>query len=63
MGLGQFGEYHYLTAHNSYLLALAELGPIGMLLFSIVVYLSLKIPLGVLRQVDAGRRSGCSARR
>jgi hypothetical protein len=51
VGLGQFGEYHYLTAHNSYLLALAELGPIGMLLFSIVVYLSLKIPLGVLRQV------------
>jgi hypothetical protein len=37
VGLGQFGEYHYLTAHNSYLLTLAELGPVGLLLFSIVV--------------------------
>jgi hypothetical protein len=51
VGLGQFGEYHYLTAHNSYLLTLAELGPLGMLLFSIIVYLSLKIPLRVLRHV------------
>ena len=49
VGLGQFGEYHYLTAHNSYLLTLAELGPIGMLLFSTIVYVSLKIPFGVLR--------------
>jgi len=51
VGLGQFGEYHYLTAHNSYLLTLAELGPLGMLLFSIVIYVSLKIPLTVLRHV------------
>jgi O-antigen ligase len=51
VGLGQFGEYHYLTAHNSYLLTLAELGPPGMLLFSIIVYLSLKIPVAVLRHV------------
>jgi O-antigen ligase len=48
VGLGQFGEYHYMTAHNSYLLALAELGLPGMLLFSIILYLSAKIPIAVL---------------
>lgn len=53
VGLGQFGDYHYLTAHNSYLLTLAELGPPGMLLFSIIVYLSLKIPFTVLRRKAA----------
>jgi hypothetical protein len=50
VGLGQFGEYHYMTAHNSYLLPLAELGFPGMLLFSIVLYLSSKIPLMALRR-------------
>jgi hypothetical protein len=40
-----------MTAHNSYLLALAELGLPGMLIFSIIVYLSAKIPVGVLRAV------------
>ncbi len=48
VGLGQFGEYHYMTAHNSYLLALAELGLPGMLLFSIVVYMAAKIPVEAL---------------
>ena len=33
VGLGQFVEHHYMTAHNSYLLAVAELGLPGMLLF------------------------------
>jgi hypothetical protein len=50
VGLGQFGEYHYLTAHNSYLLTLAELGLPGMLLFSNIVYLSVKIPVLALRR-------------
>jgi O-antigen ligase len=50
VGLGQFGEYHYLTAHNSYLLALAELGFPGMVLFSTIVYLSVKIPVLALRR-------------
>jgi hypothetical protein len=53
VGLGQFGEYHYMTAHNSYLLALAELGLPGMLLFGIVLYLSCKIPIAVLRHLSA----------
>lgn len=55
VGLGQFGEYHYLTAHNSYLLPLAELGLPGMLLFSIIVYLSSKIPIMALRRVASAR--------
>jgi hypothetical protein len=55
VGLGQFGEYHYKTAHNAYLLALAELGLPGMLLFGVIVYLSAKIPVMALRYV--GQRS------
>lgn len=53
VGLGQFTEYHYMTAHNSYILALAELGLPGMFLFGVVLYLSGKIPLSVLRHVPA----------
>ncbi len=49
VGLGQFNEYHYMTAHNSYLLALAELGLPGMLLFGLILASSIKIPLAVLR--------------
>jgi hypothetical protein len=50
VGLGRFSDYHYMTAHNSYLLTLAELGPPGMLLFGSIVYLSAKIPIEVLRR-------------
>jgi hypothetical protein len=53
VGLGQFTEHHYMTAHNSYLLALAELGLPGMLLFGALLYISAKIPVQVLRQVSA----------
>jgi hypothetical protein len=49
VGLGQFTEHHYMTAHNSYLLALAELGFPGMMLFSAMVYLSAKIPYASLQ--------------
>ena len=48
VGLGQFNEYHYMTAHNSYLLALAELGFPGMVMFGAVLYLSAKIPVVAL---------------
>jgi hypothetical protein len=53
VGLGRFTEYNYMTAHNSYLLALSELGIMGMFLFSSILYLSAKIPLAVLRDVDS----------
>jgi hypothetical protein len=54
VGFGQFGEYHYLTAHNSFMLTLAELGFPGMLLFSAILYVSLKIPVTLLQRVSAG---------
>jgi len=51
VGLGQFTEHHYMTAHNSYLLALGELGFPGMCLFVAILYLSAKIPLAALAHV------------
>jgi len=49
IGKGQFGEYHHLTAHNSYVLAAAETGLIGFALWSAVIYLAVKIPISGLR--------------
>lgn len=48
VGKGQFGEYHFLTAHNSYVLAAAETGLIGFAVWSCVIYLGVKIPLSAL---------------
>jgi hypothetical protein len=42
VGQRQFGEHHFMTAHNSYVLALAEIGFVGLCLFVIVLYLSIK---------------------
>ncbi len=42
VGPRMFGEHHFLTAHNSYVLTLAEMGIIGMFLFVCVLYLSIK---------------------
>jgi hypothetical protein len=42
IGARQFGEHHYMTAHNSFVLTLAELGFIGLVLFSTLIYLSIK---------------------
>ena len=46
-GVGQFhGESSTgLTAHNSYLLAAAETGLIGICLFALMLWLALKVPL------------------
>ncbi len=50
VGPGQFVEYHYLTAHNSFVLAVAELGFVGLFLFVAIVYVSAKMLLvGVSR--------------
>jgi O-antigen ligase len=51
VGLGQFIEWSYMTAHNSYMLALGELGFPGMVLFTIIIYLSAKIPLVAYRTI------------
>lgn len=54
VGLDRFLEHHHLTAHNSFLLTAAELGFLGMVLWSAVLWVSLKIPVLVLRAPAAG---------
>lgn len=50
VGPGQFVEHHYLTAHNSFVLAMAELGFVGLFLFVGLVYISAKtLIVGVAR--------------
>ncbi|MGK3982388.1 O-antigen ligase family protein [Sorangium sp. So ce136] len=57
VGAGQFGDESSfgLTAHNSYMLAAAETGLLGMCLFALVLYASLKVPLAIwLGDVEVG---------
>jgi O-antigen ligase len=42
VGARMFSEHHFLTAHNSYVLTLAELGLVGMFLFVAIIYLCMK---------------------
>jgi len=49
VGAKQFGEHHYLTAHNSALLALADMGPLGLFLFTAAIYFAFKITVAVQR--------------
>jgi hypothetical protein len=49
VGFSQYLEYHFLTAHNAYILAAGELGLPGMWMFATLVYLSIKIPVTVLQ--------------
>jgi len=51
VGARQFVEHHFLTAHNAYVLTLAELGFPGMVLFVAVNYLSVKCLLVGLREL------------
>lgn len=51
VGHDQFVRHHKLTAHNSFLLAAAEDGLPGILLWTSAVYFSLKVPVEVLRKV------------
>ncbi len=53
VGARLFTQHHYLTAHNSALLALAELGPIGLGLFTAVIYAAFKITIQVQRDFAA----------
>jgi hypothetical protein len=52
VGLGQLGEHELVAARSSFLVAAAELGLPGLWLLSLLVYLSLKIPLATLRRVS-----------
>jgi len=56
IGTGQFGEHTFngLTAHNSYVLAAAELGLPGSLLWLMLVYTSMKIPWVVATRPPPG---------
>src|SRR5690606_27016217 len=45
VGFGQYTEYHFLTAHNTVILVLAELGIIGTFIFTMLVWISIKTPL------------------
>jgi len=55
LGVSQFGEHtaNHLTAHNSYLLAAAELGLLGSFIWALLVYLSIKIPVLVASRPPA----------
>jgi O-antigen ligase len=52
LGLGQFTDESSigLTAHNAYVLAASEAGIIGLLLFGLALYLSLKVPVVIWRR-------------
>jgi hypothetical protein len=57
IGKSQFGEHHIRTAHNSFVLAAAELGLVGMALWVGVLYTGLKIVILAIRRYD-GRPDG-----
>jgi putative inorganic carbon (HCO3(-)) transporter len=42
VGYGNFTEYHFRTAHNSFVLCMAELGMFGFYAWSMLLYLSIK---------------------
>jgi hypothetical protein len=54
IGLAQFTEHYFITAHNSYVLSAAELGFPGMLLWTSLVYVSMKIPYVIATRPPAG---------
>ena len=47
----QFAEHHFLTAHNSFVLTLAELGIVGMFLFIAIIYLCVKTLIVGVREL------------
>jgi O-antigen ligase len=53
VGPRMFNTHFFLTAHNSYVLALAELGFVGLFLFVAILYLSYKTLFVGLRELGA----------
>jgi hypothetical protein len=56
VGIDQFYEIRRMTAHNSYLLVAVELGLPGMFAWTGLCWMSVKIPLAVVRNAPAGLR-------
>jgi O-antigen ligase len=54
-GIGHrlFGEHHYLTAHNSYVLAAAEMGMPGIFLWTGLLYTAIKMQIRPVRRLAA----------
>lgn len=52
VGPRMFTDHHFLTAHNSYVLTLAELGVFGMFLFVSIIYLNFKTLYVGLRELE-----------
>lgn len=52
VGAGNYTDYHPLTAHNSFVLALAELGIVGFALWLAIVGYSFRMTLAPLRRGD-----------
>ncbi|MGC9982316.1 MAG: O-antigen ligase family protein [Polyangia bacterium] len=50
VGQGEFPERYYITAHNSFVLAAAEMGTVGLLLFVGLFYVAFKIVLTAMRR-------------
>jgi hypothetical protein len=61
VGARHFVQYHHLTAHNSILLTLAEMGPIGLVLFIALMYVALKTMLRARHDLT-GRPEAAEAR-
>jgi len=60
VGKGQFAAREYMTAHNSYVLVAAELGVVGFVMWSIVFYTAMKIPICALRDLEGRAGEGAA---
>ncbi len=52
VGFDRFTDHHFLTAHNSFVLAPAELGFPGMMLWTTLVFASIKVPWTALKRYE-----------
>lgn len=60
VGARQFGAHHFLTAHNSFVLTMSELGFPGMVLFVGIIYLTFKTLFVGLRELNRVPGSGAA---
>ncbi|MBP9087302.1 MAG: O-antigen ligase family protein [Kofleriaceae bacterium] len=52
VGMRRFTDHHFLTAHNSFVLSLGELGFLGLCLFVALMYISGKVLILGLRELN-----------